>query len=141
MRHLALLAFSLFTISLLAQPINDDCSGIIDLGVGPSCTDEIYNNIDATPSTVFSNPALNIPTCWPSVTNDVWFVFEPLANGSLIDFLITLTGTDAGPNNMALTQPALAVYRGECGIDELDELACVTAGAGATEVSVQLEGL
>ena len=141
MRLFTLCLFLFVTAYLVAQPINDDCDAAIDLGDAPVCLDDIYTNLDATASSVFSNPAFNTPTCWTSVETDVWLLFYPPTDGSVIDFLITVTGTDQGPNNIPLFQPSLAIYRGECGLDELDELACVNAGAGQSAVSISILGL
>ncbi len=45
-----LLCSVLFTVSAWAQPANDDCANLIDLGTAPTCLDDIFTNIDATDS-------------------------------------------------------------------------------------------
>ena len=56
--------FSLISVAALAQsPVNDDCSGLIDLGVVPYCSDPgQYTNVGATASDI--DPVLNIPDCF-----------------------------------------------------------------------------
>ena len=135
MRKILLFFFLLSAIGLIAQPINDDCGGIIDLGEGISCTDSIYNNVNATASTVFSDPTSNIPDCWNSVNQDVWFMFTVPADGSIIDYTITIEGVDDGSGTNAITNPQVALYRGDCGLDNLAELLCESAELGETSVS------
>ena len=55
----------LFGTKSFAQPANDDCSGLIDLGVAPICTDNIFSNVDATASDIgFGNsPSCYLPSC------------------------------------------------------------------------------
>mgnify|MGYP000132413720 CR=1 FL=1 len=74
--------------------------------------------------------SLNIPACFNGSTpnSDVWFSFTVPADGSVVDFQIDLSGVD-GPNG-SITQPQMAVYRGDCMLDGLDELLCVTSLAG-----------
>ena len=126
----------------LAQPINDDCSGIIHLGEGYICpSPEIYNNIDATPSNVFTNPSDNIPSCFMggTVERDVWFSFQVPADGSILDYEILISGVNT--SNGSITNPQFAVYRGDCSQDQLAELVCVSADAGETEIEAELLGL
>lgn len=134
-----LLLFSFF--GTFAQPINDDCAGIIDLGEAPICPFmDTVTNFEATLSTVFSDPAFNVPSCFNGgADRDVWFQFDVPIDGSIIDFTIQITGVD-GPNGSIL-QPQVAVYRGECLVDEMEELACATSGAGETTISLDLLGL
>lgn len=136
------LALLLLSAPLFAQPSNDDCVGLIDLGVAPICPiPDTFNNVGATGSVVFSNPLDNIPSCFTggTVDRDVWFSFTVPTDGSIIDFTITLDGV-AGPNGSIL-HPQVAVYRGECLLDELQELDCVTAAPGETSVEIDLLNL
>ena len=66
------------------------------------------------------------------VQNDVWFSFTVPADGSVIDYLITVTGT---PNE--LVNPQIALYRGDC--TDLQELFC--ASAMLNDVSVEMQAL
>ncbi|NRA50292.1 MAG: hypothetical protein HRU12_14260, partial [Phaeodactylibacter sp.] len=73
MKKITLLFLVLLPILAFAQPENDDCSGLIDLGVAPACPDSVYfSNVDATPSDIGFG---NIPSCFNggTVGNDVWF--------------------------------------------------------------------
>ena len=142
MKRFLLFCFTILSFTLFAQtPINDDCFGIIDLGVGPNCdSTAIFNNINATASQIFNPPdADNIPSCWDNVNNDVWFQFVVPSNGSIVDFTIEITGDDANGNQ--IIQPQLAVYRGDCLENELDELLCTKAEEGESTLELDLEGL
>ncbi|MFK7810743.1 MAG: gliding motility-associated C-terminal domain-containing protein [Saprospiraceae bacterium] len=141
MRLLLILTILLFQQYTYAQPANDDCSGIINLGEAPSCPTDIYNNIDATPSNTATNPADNIPSCWTNVNNDVWFSFDTPVDGSVLDVTITVGGAPGGPNNMPMIQPQVAVYRGDCLVDELSELVCAEYTAGQSVVTTDVLGL
>ncbi|MEM6965194.1 MAG: choice-of-anchor L domain-containing protein [Bacteroidota bacterium] len=142
MKRILLFCFTTcLSLSLFAQvPANDDCSGIIDLGFGPSCDSTIYSNVDATASEIFDPPSTdNIPSCWDNVNNDVWFEFTVPADGSIVDFTLTIGGIDDNGNTM--NQPQVAIYRGECLTNELDELLCAKADVGETSVEIDLLGL
>ena len=137
--NLTIFLLSFFT-SIFAQPINDDCPGIIDLGTAPICpVIDTFTNVNATASVVFSDPSANIPLCFNSgnVERDVWFQFTaPL---DISDFTVTVSGVDW--MNGAIVQPQIAVYRGDCLLDELVELGCATSNANANEISIDLMGL
>ncbi|MCP3930892.1 MAG: T9SS type B sorting domain-containing protein [Bacteroidetes bacterium] len=137
------LTFSLLCSIVLsiAQPSYDDCSNAIDLGIAPFCDGSVFSNIDATPSTISSNPSFNIPSCWNNTDNDVWLQFTTPPDGSILDFEITVAGISDGPNTEELMQPQIAVYRGACMTDGLAELACISSGLGQTAVQLVLEGL
>ncbi|MEZ4953467.1 MAG: hypothetical protein R2825_07815 [Saprospiraceae bacterium] len=64
MKQLLTFSFLLLTIGLFAQPANDDCAGIIDLGFAPSCDSTLYNNIGATQSDIGFD---NFNTCFVGV--------------------------------------------------------------------------
>lgn len=142
-QFLLLLLLQTFALQFtFAQPTNDDCPMAIDLGEAPSCPTDIYNNINATPSTIATDPADNIPSCWfTNDNNDVWFSFMTPANGSILDFSITVGGAPGGPNNMPLVQPQIALYRGDCAIDELSELVCGPFVFGQSIVNLEVLGL
>ncbi|MEL7220125.1 MAG: gliding motility-associated C-terminal domain-containing protein [Bacteroidota bacterium] len=126
---------------ILAQPLSDDCDGLIDLGQAPVCTGEVYTNVDATLSEVFTDPSFNFPTCWSFINHDVWAVFTVPADGSIVDFVITINGVSNGPNNNSILQPQLALYRGSCQQDGLAELFCASAVAGSNDIQLVAEGL
>ena len=127
-----------FTFGLLAQPINDDCDGVINLGVAPYCDPAtIYDNVDATSSDIGFG---NIPTCFNggNVGNDVWFSFT--ANDTIENYIISIFGTEDGTNE-SITNPQIALYRGSCQVDGLSELACVSADPGETTAELSILGL
>ncbi|MEK7257746.1 MAG: hypothetical protein AAB316_23515, partial [Bacteroidota bacterium] len=74
MKHLATLTFLFFSLAILAQTINDDCSGLIDLGPAPICpAPGIYNNVSALESQIGFD---NFPGCFVgNPQRDVWFAF------------------------------------------------------------------
>lgn len=136
---LALLFFSFFT-NLFAQPINDDCAGIIDLGIAPICPfPDTFHNVNATLTTAFSDPIDNVPSCFNggTVDRDVWFQFTVPVD--IVDFTVNVTGVDGV--NGSITQPQVAVYRGDCLLDELVELKCATSNANSSSVTIDLLGL
>ncbi len=104
----ALLLFFLLTMGTLgmAQPANDDCTGLIDLGVVPVCTPAIYTNVDATASDIGFG---NNPSCFNGGTTqrDVWFSFTTTAD--LTDVTITLIGVLNGP-----TQTLFLILKSPC---------------------------
>ncbi len=131
-----LLCSVLFAVSAFAQPANDDCINLIDLGTAPACTGDIYTNLDATDSN--SGP-LDNPTCFNGGTtqNDVFFGF--MVDAALVDLTITVIGTNLGPNGVPITNPQFALYRGGCG--GLAELNCISASVGETTISLDVIGL
>ena len=135
MKILLTLLLAACTFSLaFAQPSNDDCSGIIHLGEAPVCpTLTIYSNVDATPSNIGMD---NLPGCF--VTNpirDVWFSFE--ATAAISTYEISVTGTGSTP----ITQPQMAIYRGDCAFDDLVLYDCAFASNDETSLSMQVAGL
>ncbi|MEQ8703745.1 MAG: CUB domain-containing protein, partial [Phaeodactylibacter sp.] len=139
MRILSILTLLLlFQIALSAQPANDDCDGLIALGNLPACGDEIYDNLNATPSDIGEG---NIPGCFNggSVDRDVWFSFTTTSD--IIDVTITLQGATDGPNGSILN-PQINVYRGECMFDGLADLSfCSSAADGEATAQVDIIGL
>ena len=135
---LATLFFLLFGTLLFSQPTNDECSTLIDLGTLPSCSDDVYTNIDATASDIGFG---NSPSCFNggSAQNDVWFSFN--TNDTLIDITITLLGVLDGPNSSSINNPQIALYRGDCMVDGLAELECFTSPNGATSLQGEILGL
>jgi gliding motility-associated-like protein len=128
------LLFSLSLCVLFAQLANDDCAGIIPLGVAPICPGTTtYTNVDATESNIGND---NFPSCFNGTPQrDVWFSFFPSIDVS--DYVVTISGTGASP----MTMPQVAVYRGDCEVDGLVLLDCATASLNEDQVSVTLLGL
>lgn len=131
--------FALFSLALAAQPVNDDCAGIIDLGVVPFCPDTVfYNNVNATPSDIGFG---NIPSCFNGggVQNDVWFAFT--TSDTIFDYTITVTGISDGMIG-AMSNPQIALYRGECEFNGLADLGyCGSASNGDNIVEIDVFGL
>ncbi|TAK43066.1 MAG: T9SS type B sorting domain-containing protein [Saprospiraceae bacterium] len=141
-KHFTFLLLFFSTSAIFSQPTNDDCSGLIDLGEAPICpVVGIFTNVDASESVVFSDPGLNIPACFEGgvVDRDVWFSFTVPNDGSVVDFTVMVTGVN-GPNG-AIMQPQVAIYRGDCLLDELQELDCAAALPGDSQVDIDLLGL
>lgn len=132
-------SFLLFLgVLLLAQPpVNDDCSGLIDLGVAPACPDTFFSNVDATASNIGFG---NSPSCFNGgvAENDVWFSF--ITSDTIFDYTITVTGLTDGVTD-ALENPQIALYRGECLFDGLAELLCESAEEGETIIELDALGL
>lgn len=143
MKKISLVIFLIgLCTSLFAQPANDECEFAIDLGVVPICpVIDTFTNVAATASNPFSNPTSNIPTCFNGnqPSTDVWFSFMVPSAGGITDFEIQVNGIN-GPNGSIL-QPQIALYRGACALDELQELACATAMSGETNVDLAINGL
>ncbi|MBN8676838.1 MAG: gliding motility-associated C-terminal domain-containing protein [Chitinophagales bacterium] len=141
MRAFFTIPFALFlAASTLAQiPVNDDCSGIIDLGEVPYCSQVAqYTNVNATTSNV--DASANIPSCWNNLAErDVWFQFSLPADGSILDITVDVWGNIAGNGTMEM--PQVAVYRGDCIFNGLAELACLAAPLNIDEVHLELFGL
>lgn len=120
-------------------PVNDDCSGIIDLGEVPYCSQPAqFTNYNATTSQI--DPTMNVPACWNNLGDrDVWFQFEMPSSGALTDITVDIWGNVGG--NGTLQMPQLAVYRGDCLFGGLAELSCTTAAVGINELHLDLFGL
>ncbi len=136
MRKLSTFVVLLLTCgSLFAQiPLNDDCTGLFDLGPAPFCETTIFSNENATPTNIGND---NNPTCFNSgvAQRDVWFAFT--CPDTLFDFRITLTGVGAN----SILNPEFAVYRGDCQFDGLAELLCAKADIGENVLFLDVAGL
>ncbi len=126
-----------FSLPAWAQPVNDDCDGLIDLGEAPACPDDVFTNVDATASDIGFG---NVPLCFNggATQNDVWFAFT--TSDTLVDVTISLFASANGDNDPILN-PQIAVYRGDCSFDGLAELACLSAGNGESSLVLDLLGL
>ena len=138
MKHFLTIFLLLFTFGLFAQPANDDCSGILDLGVAPSCDSTLYNNIGASESNIGTD---NYPDCFVGIpARDVWFQFT--ATADFLDYRIEVAGCeDTSQVIQAMSNPQIAIYRGDCEFDGLQLLDCVSATAGDNTVFMDLIGL
>ncbi len=140
MKYLFTFPLLLLAVAAFAQPLNDDCDGIVNLGPAPSCpTDVLHNNVGATASNIGAD---NIPGCWVggNTNSDVWFSF--VAVDTILDYRITLTAcpdNDLGLGPIA--NPQIAVYRGDCEFDGLQLLSCKTSNNGDNIIELDLIGL
>ncbi len=140
MKLLLSFVLSCFSFWLAAQaPINDDCAGIIDLGVAPYCSAPgAYTNVNATASDI--DPLFNIPACFNNnAERDVWFQFSLPNDGSITDITVSVWG-DVGGNG-TLKMPEMALYRGDCFQGGLSEISCVAAPLNVQEVHGDFLGL
>ncbi len=127
-----------FAAAAWAQPVNDNCSGLIDLGVAPACPEGVFfTNVDATASDIGAD---NLPTCFNGggTQRDVWFAFT--ASDTLFDYSITVTGLADG-GSPGMVNPQIALYRGDCETDGLAELLCASAENGETILQLDAIGL
>jgi gliding motility-associated-like protein len=137
MKQILTFSFLLLTVALYAQPGNDDCSGIIDLGVAPFCDDMmLFNNVGATQSDIGTD---DNPFCWVDEPDrDVWFQFT--AVDTILDYSIKVTGCpDPALGLSPISNPQIAIYRGDiCAVDELVLLDCAPSMAmpGSSEVEL-----
>lgn len=134
--------FLCFSLLAMTQPSNDECTTLIDLGEAPICPIiDTFTNVNATASIISLNPNLNIPSCFNGgePDADVWFSFTIPADGSITDFQIELSAVNG--TNGPILQPQMAIYRGDCGLDNLQEIQCATALPGESELEVILQGL
>ena len=144
MKKLFTLFFFFLSSFLFAQPANDECENLIDLGVLPFCAvDTFFSSVGATQSNIGND---NFPMdCnpggdWNFTGRDVWFSF--VASDTIEDYSVTITGIMDNLGGSPLTNPQVAVYRGECGFDELGLLSCARQETnGETELSFELLGL
>ncbi len=139
MKHFLTIALLLSSIRLFAQPANDDCPGIINLGPAPICpADVIYNNLNATESNIGFD---NFPSCWVgNPERDVWFSF--VAVDTILDYRVTVTACpDPNGNIDPMVNPQIAIYRGDCEFDGLQLLECATAPNGEGILDLDLFGL
>ena len=135
MKYILTFLLSAFIVfSAMAQPVNDDCTGIIHLGDAPICpAPATYSNANSSVTDIGMD---NAPPCFSSVPQqDVWFSFVAVA--SIQDYTISVNGTGGNPIN----QPEIALYRGDCGFDELVILECSSAALGETEITLDISGL
>jgi len=127
---------TLFSTAVFAQPVNDDCTGIIDLGIAPFCENTtVYNNVGATMSDIGND---NLPFCFVGdPSRDVWFSF--VASDTILNYTISIIGCpDLNSGATPIVNPEFAIYRGDlCGFDQLALLDCASTDVpGSTEVEL-----
>ncbi len=129
------LLMSVFAFGKLhSQPVNDDCSKAIDLGIVPVCDNTIFTNKEATNSDIGSN---NNGTCFTSnpPENDVWFTFSTAQKYDELSIDIE------GVNSQKLANIQMAVYRGVCSIDAMVERDCAEVSPGENILSFNIKNL
>ncbi len=132
--------FFLSTLAVFSQaPVNDDCNGVIDVGLVPFCSAPAqYTNVGATASNI--DPVDNIPNCFNNnAERDVWFQFTVPDDGSIVDVSISVFGAIAG--NGTLQMPQVAIYRGDCAFGQLAELDCAAAAVDVNVIQLDQFGL
>jgi gliding motility-associated-like protein len=128
-----------FPLLLMAQaPVNDNCTGLIDLGIAPACPQTVFTNVNATATNIGLG---NNPSCFNGGTaqRDVWFAFT--VNDTMVDLTISVSGSTTGPNGQAITNPQIALYRGDCQVNGLDELLCISSPNGSNQTVLDVLGL
>ena len=94
------------------QPVNDDCSGAIEIIPGGDfATSSIISSNVSSASTI----GLPVFLCQPNRVHDVWFRVTVPASGTLTVETDTTSGT-------VITDSVLSVYSGTCGA--LTEIGC-----------------
>ncbi len=115
-----LLAFTLASTALFAQPANNECANAINLtSLSNWCSaNAAYSNAGATESNVI------LPGCFPAnqTHNDVWFTFVAQAN----TLNVRVIGATAGniPPGGTLENPEVVIYSGNCAT--LTEVQCIS---------------
>ncbi len=134
---LTLVLFAISFCYLAAQPANDNCGGLINLGDAPVCpSPAIYSNLLATESNIGND---NFPNCFNGLPErDVWFQFT--ATAAILNYKITVTGVPDGATP-AMNMPQIALYRGDCAFDELVLLECAASLVDEGQVSLVVDGL
>ncbi len=137
MKYLPLILFFVSTtfVTAFAQPSNDNCGSLINLGTAPICeTNTVFSNLGATTSTNGGTPS-----CFVSggTQRDVWFAFTTSPN--IETYFITVQGANNGTGGQAMSNPQITFYRGNCG--SLSELGCVSAENGESSVTFSISNL
>lgn len=139
-KNFLLFLFSCLSLLAIAQPSNDDCDGIIDLGQAPFQNyTEIYSNAGATPSNIGAN---NTPSCSPIIPQrDVWFTFT--ASDTITEYNVRVLATpDPAKGISGIYNPEFTIYRGpECGVDKLFEFACASSSVQGNPSRVSIDTL
>jgi len=114
-------AAMLLCTAVSAQPVNDECSGAIELP-GSAPTPPATESVDATGATANpSDPLLSCNTANGDGTQTVWFKYTPDVSGK-VD-INTLGSTDDSGNEL---DTAHGAFTGSCG--SLTEVTCADFG-------------
>ncbi len=136
-RFLSILPLLALALTIAAQPANDDCGGIVNLGKAPICDQTVWDNTGATASMIGNDNLPVSPSCLGvgQPLHDVWFQFT--AADTITDYRITVTST----GSPAMVNPLIILYRGDCQFDGLAEAGCMAPAPGATETVLDIVGL
>ncbi len=115
MKYLLLLILSTISFQLFAQPLNDDCSGTLEVNIG-DCG--IYNNVAAQADIDIVNFTPIGLSCLQT-EREVWFSFT--TSDIVTSLQISVTGIEDN-GTPAMQQPRITFIRG---------LACVVFEASA----------
>ncbi len=131
-KNFYLLAFLVITTSataLLAQPVNNDCTGAINMTMNPNGSCAATTNVVTTNATLSTPTILNATFCAPTSGNDdVWYKFStgPIQTGTI------LTVTNIVATVGTATTIGYAVYTGTC--MGLTQITCVASGVATTSI-------
>lgn len=117
----SILYFLLGAKVLMAQIANDECTGAIPIANVANFCSSVgqFTNVGATPS------GFGAPTCFATVSRDVWFRFVAVAT----DVTITVRGNASVFPGGTLLNPQIALYSGTC-TGVINQLECQTAQPG-----------
>jgi gliding motility-associated-like protein len=125
------LFFAGLSLSVYAQPVNDECTTAIHLpDTDDWCSEPgAYTNVNAT---AFSGTA-PMPACFLQLRNEVWFTFIPQTPA----VYIKVTGAAFGSGT--LRNPAVAVIEGPC--TSPTTVGCNIVSSFTNQVELSVEGL
>lgn len=128
-------AFLLLPSILLGQVINDDCSLLISLGTLPFCSNEIYNNLNASSFDIGFD---NEPSCFVDnpPKNDIWFSFK--INPNIVDYDFNIQGNDLSSELQPISNIQVAIYRGFCAENSLALRNCFVGNEGENNIQFSL---
>ncbi|MEO6131534.1 MAG: hypothetical protein ABIQ02_06775, partial [Saprospiraceae bacterium] len=117
--------------SLIAQPINDECTTAFHLPDTDNwCSNPgAYTNVNATPFTG-SAPVNN---CFLSFKNEVWFTFRPETPAIYIKVSGAVNGLGT------LRNPSIAIFDGSC--NNLNKIGCNSISSITNQVELSLADL
>ncbi|MHB8260674.1 MAG: PKD domain-containing protein [Bacteroidia bacterium] len=137
MKKLLLIIFIVASVSIIAQPANDDCSGATNLGTLPdpgACTGTTLQSgttvtqagtiVGATPENPYVIEAPCSGGTQASPANDVWYSFVAPANGFGVN--VVATSTFATPN--------IALWTGTCA--GMQGVTCVVGAGGSATINI-----
>lgn len=107
-------------------PVNDDCSGAINLSLGSSCSPTTFTNENATSSGI--TPGFTCGNAGAII--DVWFKATIPASGDMV--------IETGQVSGGLTNTIMQAYSGTCG--NLSTITCNNNGGAGNHAKITLTG-